>query len=181
MANCLRPISNIRAFIVALMLCVLFAGCHSRTDPTPKNFIAGLNAYFAEHPDCLFPDPPSFPYETADAQKTRQMDALVNSKMLLVEKAPLLHVSRFTLTPAGAHLGPRFCFGHRTVSAIDSFTPPVNGQSHVTYQYTMQDVPVWVRTDQMQAAFPAMAHEIGGASSDTATMKATPEDWEVWD
>ncbi|HWB33260.1 MAG TPA: hypothetical protein VG714_08820 [Acidobacteriaceae bacterium] len=178
-----RATAGISVSLAAALLLLPLTGCHSGTDPTPENFIAGLNAYFAEHPDCLFPDPPSFPYETADAEKTRQMDALVTSKLLTVARAPKLHVSRYMLTDAGTRLAPRFCFGHRVVTGIDSSTPPTKGQgypsTHVAYHYTMQDVPVWARTDQMRAAFPTMAHEIGGTSSATATLGATLQNWQV--
>src|SRR6185437_15837624 len=72
----LSPI-KIAGCAAALTLTLLFGGgCHSKKDASPENFITGLNSYFAEHPDCLFTDPPSFPYETTDAEKIRQMDAL---------------------------------------------------------------------------------------------------------
>ncbi|HEY5055857.1 MAG TPA: hypothetical protein VII58_06835 [Acidobacteriaceae bacterium] len=170
------------AFAASLLLLPLVA-CHSKTAATPENFTVALNAYFTDHPDCLFPNPPSFPYETTDPEKTRQMNALVASQLLTVHQAVLLHESRYTVTAAGARVAPRFCFGHRIATAIDSSTPPTNNngmlQTQVAYHYTLQDVPVWAKTDQMRAAFPAMAQAIGGAASDKATLGKTMVDWQV--
>ena len=69
-----------------------------------------------------------------------QMDALTNAAMLEVKKEPAIHVARYTLTPAGARVAPRFCFGHREVTVIDSSTPPAKGrsgfvESRVEYHY----------------------------------------------
>lgn len=174
---------NISGFAAALTVILLScAGCHSKKDATPENFIAGLNSYFAEHPDCLFTDPPSFPYETTDPEKIRQLDALAAVQMLAVERAPKLHESRYTVTAAGARVAPRFCFGHRIATSIDSSTPPTRGKklprTDVTYHYTMQDVPVWAKTAQMRAAFPQMALATSGTASDKATLTLTIGGWE---
>jgi hypothetical protein len=175
--------SVVRFFAASLM--VVIAGCHSKTAPTPENFIVGLNSYFAEHSECLFPDPPSFPYETSDPAKTRQMNALVASKLLTVEQEREIHASRYTTTDAGARAAPRFCYGHRVVSTVDSFTPPApaNGfvETQVLYHYTMEDVPVWVKSDDMRAAFPTMDRATSGTASDKATLASTMAGWEVPD
>lgn len=167
----------------ALTLTLLFGGgCQSKKDATPENFIAGLNAYFAEHPDCLFADPPTFPYETTDPEKIRQMDALTAVQLLSAERAPKLHESRYTPTAAGARVAPRFCFGHRIATSIDSSTPPTGGKklprTDVAYHYKMQDVPVWAKTEQMRAAFPQMALATSGTASDKATLTLTIAGWE---
>ncbi len=180
-----RTSSRIATLAAALLLLPL-AACDSKTAATPENFIAGLNAYFADHPDCVFPDAPTFPYETTDPEKTRQMNALVASQLLDVRQAPKLRESRYTVTDAGARAAPRFCFGHRIASTIDSSAPPTRGanglpQTQVAYRYTMQDVPVWAKTDQMRAAFPEMAREISSTSPATATMGETLGGWQVLD
>jgi hypothetical protein len=161
------------------------AGCHSKTAATPANFIVALDAYFLEHPDCLFPEAPRFPYEASDAVETKQMDALAKEQMLTVEEEADIHVSRYTPTQAGERAAPRFCYGHRAVSAIDSFTPPAqaNGfmETQVAYHYTMDEVPVWAQSDGMRAAFPAMAVATSGAGTGKITLASTMAGWTVPD
>ena len=177
------PRPRVAASIAVLL--VFMAGCHSKTAATPQNFIATLNAHFADHPECLLPDAPRFPYETSDPQKTRQMDALVASKLLDVAREATLHVSRYIPTEMGNRLAPRFCFGHRAVTTIDNFTPPApaNGftETQVTYHYTMQDVAVWAKSQQMQTAFPALAKALSGDSTDTTTLAGAMTGWQVPD
>ncbi len=161
------------------------AGCHSKSAPTPENFTTALNAHFLDHPDCLLPDAPRFPFETSDPTQLKQMNALVAAQLLTAEEERDIHVSRFTTTPAGARHAPRFCYGHRVVSSIDSFTPPAaaNGfiESKVTYHYTMEDVPIWADSAGIRAAFPAFAHATTGTASDTTTMASVPTGWQVPD
>ena len=173
------------AMLAGFCLLFLIAGCDSKSKATPENFTAGLNAHFADHPDCLFSNPPHFPYETSDSAMTKQLDALVAEQLLTVERERELHVSRYIPKEAGARVAPSFCYGHRIVSSIDSFTPPApaNGfpETQVTYHYTVQDVPVWAKSDAMRAAFPAMALETSGTASDKATLAGTMAGWQVPD
>jgi hypothetical protein len=183
------PARNIPAKIIFLLtgasLLFPIAACNSKSSATPQNFIAGLNAHFAGHPECLFPDPPIFPFETTDPAKTKQMNALVAEQLLDVAVEHDIHASRYTPTEAGARIAPSFCYGHRLVSTIDSFTPPApaNGfpETQVTYHYTMQDVPVWAKSDEMRAQFPAMARNTSGTASDKTTLAGTIAGWQVPD
>ena len=72
-----------------------------------------------------------------------------------------IHVKRYELTTYGQRVPPRFCYGHRVVTSIDSFTPPaaVDGMqpTQVNYHYKMMDIPGWADSDQMRKAFPAFA------------------------
>ena len=188
MISLTRIASTFIASLTSVLLLLPLAGCNSNTAAIPQNFIIGLNRHFLDHPDCLFPDSPTFPYETtqsSDPKKDAQMNALVASQLLTVKEAPEIHVSRYTPTDAGARAAPRFCYGHRVVSSIDSFTPPAqaNGfpESQVLYHYTMEDVPVWAKTDAMRAAFPAMTLAVSGTASDKATLAGTMAGWQVPD
>jgi hypothetical protein len=180
-----RGASRFAALLCGGALLLASVGCHSKTAATPANFVAALNAYFLEHPDCLFPQAPRFPYETSGAVETKQMDALVKEQMLTVEGEADIHVSRYTPTQAGLRAAPRFCYGHRVISAIDSFTPPAsaNGfmETQVAYHYTMDEVPVWAESDGMRAAFPAMAAATSGAGTGKATLASTMAGWTVPD
>ena len=164
---------------------LLLGGCHSKSEATPENLIKGLNAHFADHPECLFPSGQMFPFETADPVKTKQFDALTSSQLLKVERAPALRVSRYTTTPLGQRLAPRFCFGHRVVTVIDSFSPPAprNGfpETDAVYRYHLEDVPVWAQSQDVKDVFPRLAQQTSGEQTDKATLAGTIAGWTVPD
>jgi hypothetical protein len=174
------------AFMASLTLAsLLVAGCKSPSAATPENFTTGLNAHFLDHPDCLFTPAPRFPYETGDAAEIKRMNTLVTSKLLDVSSEVAIRVSRYTPTTVGARYAPRFCFGHRVIASIDSFTPPkqANGfpETQIVYHYTVEDVPMWAKDTAVQAAFPVMAHATSGTATDTITMAGTMTGWQVPD
>jgi hypothetical protein len=170
---------------VAIVLATLAFGCNSKTAAKPENFIQSLNAHFMDHAECLFPDAPRFPVETSDPAQIKQFNSLVKAQLLDVGKETGLSSSRYTVTTGGTRYAPRFCYGHRNVTAIDSFTPPItaNGfpETNVTYRYTLADVPIWAKTPEVQAAFPAMAKAISTESTDHATLAKTIAGWTVPD
>jgi hypothetical protein len=179
--------TTLKALSLAIFAAAILSpttGCNSKNKPTPENFISTLNAYFLEHPDCLLVDT-RFPYETSDPAKTKQLNTLVKSQLLEVSVETAIHASRYTVTPTGARYAPRFCFGHRVVTSIDSSTPLtiVNGfrQTQVTYHYKMEDVPVWAKSDDVLAAFPKLATTTSGQASDHATLAQTIAGWQVPD
>jgi hypothetical protein len=177
----------VRATILGSLV-LLAAGCSSsKTKPTNENFIAGLNAYYANHDDCLFPNALRFPYEVspgpdAKADKSR-MDALLQAQLVKREEDKSINVSVYSLTPAGTRAGSRFCYGHRQVTAIDNFTPPVktNGlmETQVSFHYTMMDVPVWAKTAEMQKSFPALQKALSGEATGQATLANAGVGWQV--
>ena len=73
------------------------------------------------------------------------MDSLVKALLLDKSEEMSIHATRYTVTPAGARFAPRFCYGHREVTSIDSFTPIAitDGfkETTVTYSYTMKEGP----------------------------------------
>ena len=172
------------AALVAVIL-LTTAGCHSKTAATPENFTTALNAYFLEHSDCLFPVAPRFPFETSDPALTKQYDSLIQAQLLTKTEEMSIHASRYTPTTAGARFAPRFCYGHRNITSIDTFTPPAqaNGfpETQVTYHYTMQDVPIWAEGANVKAAFPAMAEATSGNATGKATLAGTLAGWQVPD
>lgn len=170
----------------ALLCAILFPGigCHSKSAPTPENFLEGLNKYFPEHPDCLLSNI-RFPYETTDPKETKQLDSLVKSQLLDKTVEMSIHVSRYTVNAVGARYAPRFCYGHRVANTIEHFTPlaVANGfkETQVTYRYTMQEVPVWAQSADVLKAYPAMAQVISGQSTGVATLAQTRTGWQVPD
>jgi len=94
-----------------------------------------------------------------------------------------IHVKRYELTPYGNRVPPRFCYGHRVVTSIVSFTPPtaVNRQltTQVDYHYKMMDVPGWSDSDQIRKTFPAFANATSGNPEDHATLVLTVNGWRI--
>jgi hypothetical protein len=175
--------------IVIFGMVSFLAGCSSFKQPTEKNFLPALNAYYSHHNECLFTNTLTFPYETAIKDQSgpgsKGMDALTDSLLMKRQEAKIIGVNRYTLTPAGERAGGRFCYGYRDVTAVPSFTPPVvvNGQptTTVTYRYKLRDMPVWANTDAMRAAFPALAKSAAPDAEDTAKLELTINGWEMAD
>ena len=161
----------------------LMTACNTKINPTPENYIATLNAYFPEHPDCLLDGTVKFPYESSDPAMLKQMGALVTAQILEEHKEPAIHVSRYTLTPTGMKAGTHLCFGHRAVTSIESSTPPAlsNGfqQTQVVYHYKIMDMPIWAKTPELLTAYPKMAHEASGTATDKATLALSGVGWTV--
>jgi hypothetical protein len=165
----------------------LAAGCSSANKPTNENFTNTLNAYYQDHNDCLFPHGHTFPYEVAPGatakEEKSEMDSLTDAGLLTRLEDRDMHVERYTLNLAGNRFSPRFCYGHREVTGIVSFTPPGphNGftETTVTYQYAMREVPVWAGTDQVKAAFPQLAKSLGDSPTDQATLATVGAGWQV--
>ncbi len=94
--------------------------------------------------------------------------------------------------PAATHppqweaASPRFCYGHRNITAIDSFTPPApaNGfpETQVALPLHRAGCPgLWAKSEAMRAAFPDMALKTSGNASDKATLAGTIAGWQVPD
>jgi hypothetical protein len=173
---------------ITLATILLAVGCSSKTKPSEQNFMNGLNAYYANHDDCLFSSALRFPYEVSpgpDAKQDKQrMDALMSAGLMKRTEDRSIHVEVYALTPAGERAGSRFCYGHREITNIDSFTPPVKNasgflESHVKYHYKMMDVPVWAKTEDMQKAFPEMSKALSGESSGENTLANAGVGWQV--
>jgi hypothetical protein len=172
----------------ALALGIILTGCNDFKKPTPKNFTGALNTYFSNHDDCLFPSALRFPYEAsttgADVDKNKAgLDALTTAGLLKSLEDKDIHVKRYELTTYGKRVPPRFCYGHRVVTSIDSFTPPapVDGQqtTQVSYHYKMMDIPGWADSDSMRKAFPAFAKATAPDAQGQTRVVLTQNGWRV--
>jgi hypothetical protein len=173
------------ASLLLLAFCALASGCDTgKSAPTPANFTQAINNHFLDHTACLLADT-RFPFETTDPVKTKQLDSLVQDHLLDKSVESSIHVSRYTVTTTGARYAPRFCYGHREVTNIGSFTPiTINDgfkETTVTYSYTMKEVPVWALSRDVQAAFPDMARATTGQVTAKATLAQTPVGWQIPD
>ena len=168
----------------ALLVLLATGGCHFAPPANSKNLQKGIERYLAEHPDCLYKQALRFPYETSSKQEMAQLDTLVNAKLLERGTEPAIHISRYSISTYGAKSAPRFCFGYRQVTGIESFTAPAKGadgfnESQVTYHYTMRDVPVWAKDADVQRMFPDEAQELAAPAPAKLTLAQTGAGWQV--
>ena len=170
--------------LLSLSALFLTLACNKKSSPTPENYIKGLNAYFADRTECLLPDT-RFPFSTSDPAEIKRMETLVTSQLLSESHETAIKVTRYVPTTLGEKYAPKFCYGHRVVTAIDSSTPPAvaNGfnETKVTYRYKIDDTPIWAKSAAVKAAFPAMAQTTSGNATDTATLAQTRVGWQVPD
>ncbi|MBS1801412.1 MAG: hypothetical protein JSS95_16490 [Acidobacteria bacterium] len=158
-------------------------GCNSKAKPSEANFTRTINSYYTEHAECLLSNV-RFPYATSDPAETKRMNTLVKSLLLESNYETAVKTTRYTVARAGERYAPRFCYGHRTVSAIDSSTPPAKGmtgfpETHIKYSYKIEDVPVWAKSADVQAAFPAMGAAVTNGGSGEITLAQTLAGWQV--
>jgi hypothetical protein len=190
-----------RRLFRAATLCgatALFAcGCNKKMDNT-ANFKSAIDTYYAAHPACLWPDPIKFPVQadTGDVSKTSPYDALVDQGLLVrttAEKKKLIIASKqvnnydlsdqgrsaWTADPTQPGFG-NFCYGHRTVSSLDSSTP-TNDQSGATtlvaYHYTLGSAPSWATAAETQNAYPEVQANLSGPKTDQETLTNTNQGW----
>lgn len=174
-----------RVWMVAGVVAMgVLSGCHGASEASPANFTKGVAKYLVDHPDCLYPTGLRLPYETSDKGEVKQLNTLVAAKLLAQDAEPAIHVTRYTVTDYGQKAAPRFCYGYRHVTGIESYTAPAKGsdgfnESKVTYQYTMEDTPVWAKDAGVQAVYPALAKALAGPGTATLTMAQTGVGWQV--
>lgn len=187
--------------LIGLAVCggMMIAGCH--TNSVDKGaFKSAINDYLATHQECVWPDTRKFPAQadTSDDEQTKAYDALTDAGLLArgsAEKKRFLIGSKqvnlydlsdkgrstWTADPTQPGYG-NFCFGHREVTTVDTYTPPDNPdatQYAVTYHYDVASVPVWASTVEMKSAFPKIAADTSGHQTATATLVKTSKGWQV--
>jgi hypothetical protein len=168
---------------LALSAAVLTSGCNSKAKPTDANFSQTINNYYTEHAECLLHGV-KFPYATSDPAEVKQMNSLTKSQLLEVSYESAVKTARFTIGRNGQRYAPRFCYGHRTVTSIDSSTPPAKGttgfpESKISYTYKLEDVPIWAQSPDVQAAYPAMASATANGGKAEITLAQTLAGWQV--
>lgn len=178
--NTVRMIGRVALLIVSLGS---VTGCNTKTKATSANFTKAVNAYFLDRTECLFPNI-RFPFATSDSTETKQMNALVRSRLLESSYESAVKTTRYTVSTTGQRFAPRFCYGHREVLSIDNFTPPQTGPSGfpettVDYHYTLKDVPVWAQAQDIAGAFPKMAEATTKGGTDKITLAQTLAGWQV--
>ena len=173
----------------AIGLLIALGGCHKKqTEASNENFKRAINAYFYNGRDeCLFPVARKFPDEVKVGEKAemKQMDALAKAGLLTRIEDGAFKLVRYDVTPLGTRAKPRFCFGHRDVTTVDSFTPlritDNRKASDVTYHYRIVDAPVWAQDEGLKKQFPELARKTSGNAEGKTTVMSAYEGWEVPD
>ena len=187
------------------MLCaaalVLMAGCNSKNEPDPAKYKAAINDYYSTRQECVWSTPTKFPAQ-ADASKdeqTKGFDALTDAGLLMrtaEEKKRFLIGSKqvnnydvsekgravWTVDPSQPGYG-NFCFGHRQVVSIGTFTASTdsNGVNSATvnYQYEIANPPAWAQAPETKTAFPNVQAALTSPQSATAKVVQTQSGWKV--
>lgn len=184
---------------LALALAALLGGC-KKTDDSKANFTKAINTYYASQPACLWPDPIKFPVQadTSDVSKTSGYDALVDQGLLVrttAEKKVMIiaskQVNNYDLSDKGRSAWTadqqqpgfgNFCYGSRSVTSIDSYTP-TNDQpgatTTVNYHAGISGASAWATAAETQNAFPQVRADISGPSAAVATLTDTNNGWSV--
>ena len=190
---------GIRGAVVCGVVLLAVAGCKKTADNT-INYKSALNTYYAAHPACLWSEEKKFPVQadTSDASKTTPYDALVDQGLLArttEQKKELLilskQVTNYDLTDKGRSAWTadvnqpgygNFCYGHRTVSSIDSATPTSDqpgATTQVAYHYGFADAPAWATAPETQTAFSSLAANLAAGQTGSATLSNTTNGWAV--
>ncbi len=186
-----------RTVALAAAVLLMTAGCNKKADSS-SNYRSAINTYYSAHPNCLWSSPKKFPVQagTGDTDKTGDYDALVDQGLLTRttgEKKIFIIASKqvnnydisdkgrgaWTADPQQPGFG-NFCYGHRSVSTIDSATEN-NGQvgatATVDYRFIVADVPGWASAGETQNAYPQLKTDLAGPQAAQATLTDTSNGW----
>ena len=183
---------------IAATALLLVAGCKKTTDDT-SNYKDAINAYYSAHPACLWSHSQQFPTQVAASNndQTAPFAALVDQglltrttsekKIIIISKQEVNYDlsdkgrSAWTADPNQPGYG-NFCYGHRSVSSIDSSTPN-NAQPGATtvvnYHYTFSGAPDWAKASETQTAFPRLQTDLSGNGTASATLVDTTNGWQI--
>lgn len=156
------------------------AACSDEKSANESNFAAAINAFLAEHPNCLISD--GYPPEVGVGgyhevgvggyhSEPKALDALVQAGLLNREEFRRTSnnpaeraegTNRYTLTDRGraVHSERGWCYGSRKVVKILSFTEPAEAIgariSEVRFTSSYVDLPDWAKNKAVVAAFPEL-------------------------
>ena len=188
-----------RIICVTGILVLAAAGCHKKNAVDPGAFKSALNGYYSAQHVCLWSAPVKFPAQadTKDEDQTKGFDALTDAGLLVrtpQEKKRFLVGSKqvndydlsdkgrstWTADPSQPGYG-NFCFGHREVTSVDSFTPPEGDATQYTVNYhdNVTGLPDWANTAEMRTAFPKIGDATSGQQAATATLVKSSNGWQV--
>jgi hypothetical protein len=176
----------------------LLTACNKTADNKP-NFEAAINSYYQAHPACLWPAAQQFPVQVGHSDpKAAQFDALVDQglltrttsekKIIIVSKQEnnydVSDKGRGAWTADSTQPGyGNFCYGHRKVSTIDSYTPTNSepgATTTVQYHYAFADIPAWASAAETQTAYPRVQTDLSATpKAASVRMTNTSSGWQV--
>jgi hypothetical protein len=187
----------------AVLICgatLLLPGCNKQDD-SKANFTTAINDYYKAHPLCIWQETKKMPVQaaTSDDAKTAGYDALTDVGLLTrttaekkvfivaskqVNNYDLSDQGRSAWTPDSSQPGyGNFCYGHRTVDSIDSFSTGVNGSgvktAEVNYHYSLADVPAWAKSQEVQTAFSAVGSTLAHSQPGQDGLVLNGTNWQV--
>lgn len=189
----------LRTVVACASALLVTTGCNKKADNT-SNYKNALDAYYSARPSCLFSQPIQLPAQktTSDQSATAPYDALVDQGLLVrttAEKKVFIvaskQVTNYDLSSQGRSSWTadttqpgfgNFCYGHPSVSTIDSSTPTtsdVGATTQINYHYTFSDVPSWASAVETKTAFPNVAADLAGSEAASATLTNTANGWQV--
>ena len=136
---------------------------------------------------------------TSDDAKTEGYDALTDAGLLARttgEKKVFIiaskQVNNYDLSQQGRSFWVadsaqpgygNFCYGHRSVDTIDSFTNSQNSSgaktAAVSYHYSLSDAPAWAKSDEMKTAFPSLGTALAQSQPAQDNLVMNGETWQV--
>ncbi len=179
---------------------LLVSGCKKTADNT-VNYKSAINTYYSAHPACLWSEPKQFPVqaESSDTDKTQKFDALFDQGLLTRtagDKKKLLglvdkQVNNYDLSDKGRSAWTadatqpgfgNFCYGHRSVSSINSSTPN-NGEpgatTTVTYGWSFDGVADWAKAAEVQNVYPKVRTNLAGNGTSSKVLVDTNNGWQL--
>ncbi|WP_252263652.1 hypothetical protein [Paracidobacterium acidisoli] len=175
------------------------AGCHKNQVDTGA-FKTTMNSYYSGKQDCVWPDAVKFPVQAdkSNDEQTKGFDALTDAGLLQrtpQEKKRFLigskQVNDYDLTDKGRSTWTadpsqpgygNFCFGTRSVTSIDSYSPmdnPDATQFTVSFHYAVTSAPDWAASAETKTAFPKIASDTSGQQTGSATLVKSENGWQV--
>jgi hypothetical protein len=191
---------NVKSVALAVGFAIMLTACRKTAD-NKLNFESAINAYYQAHPSCLWATLQKFPVQVGhDDPKTAQFDALVDQGLLVrtTSEKKIIIISKqennydisdkgrgaWTADPSQPGYG-NFCFGHRKVSSVDSYTPTNDSpgaKTTVQYHYTIADAPTWATAAETQTAYPRVQANLAGTpKAANANLTNTTNGWQVSD
>lgn len=197
--------------ILAALGCVTLAACGSKTDANEKNFSAALTQYFDKKGKLCLDQSYGFPVEITEMdmrlQKTvrsgtaNQMAALEAAALVKCEVAgrgkrclPTDAAKPFAREQEAVTWGldgsqkvtrTGFCGGDKALEKIVKWQGPMKLRDYqlaeITYTYKVDNLADWIKTPEVQTAFPGIKSVLDGAGTRESkhTVWLTREGWEA--
>jgi len=189
--------------VVGVAICVVMlaaGGCRKTNSVDKSAFKSALDDYYLARQECVWESPVKFPAQadTSKEEQTKGFDALTDAGLLArtsAEKKRFLvgskQVNNYDVSDKGRSTWTadqtepgygNFCYGHRSVTSIDSYTPSDNPDAttySVTYHSKVAGAPDWAKSTEMQTAFPKIAEDTSGDQTATANLTKTTNGWQV--